>query len=294
MDFKTTRLKQLPVGSYIVAVSGGVDSVALLDMLVRSGDFAADSYKFIVAYFDHGIRADSAEDAKLVAKLAGKYNLQFETKREELGDKASEELARNRRYAFLRALAKKYQSKIITAHHADDAVETVAINISRGTGWRGLAILDSDIIRPLIDLSKSEIMDYAKQNKLQWHEDSTNADGAYLRNRMRQRLVALEDDNKRQILALRAQQIALKHDIDQEVTGLVGAGPAYSRYFFTHGDRLAMLECLRYLTNRQLTRPQLERVLIAIKTAKPRTIFEAGASVEFGFTSRNFTIKLIK
>jgi len=261
---------------------------------MRNGDFAADNYKFIVAHFDHGIRADSAEDAQFVSDLAGKYDLQFETKREELGDKASEELARNRRYAFLRALSKKYQAKIITAHHADDVVETVAINISRGTGWRGLAILDSDIIRPLIDLSKSEIMDYAKQNELQWHEDSTNASGAYLRNRMRQRLAALEDDSKRQILALRAQQIALKHNIDQEVTRLVGTGPAYSRYFFTHGDRLATLECLRYLTNRQLTRPQLERLLIAVKTAKPRTIYEAGAGVEFGFTSRNFTIKLIK
>ena len=173
-------------------------------------------------------------------------------------------------------------------------VETVAINLSRGTGWRGLAILDSDIIRPLTDLSKSEIMGYAKQNNLQWHEDSTNASDAYLRNRLRQRLLALEVDDKRQVLALRAQQIALKHDIDQEVIRLVGAGPNYDRYFFTHADRLSALECLRYLTNRQLTRPQLERALIAVKTAKPRTIHEAGAAVEFGFTSRNFTIKLIK
>lgn len=277
-----------------MAVSGGVDSVALLDMLMRSGDFAADNYKFIVAHFDHGIRAGSAEDARFVASLAKEYDLQFETLREELGGKASEELARNRRYAFLRALAKKYQAKIITAHHADDAVETVAINLSRGTGWRGLAILDSDIIRPLLDLSKSEIMDYAKQNKLQWHEDSTNASDVYLRNRMRQRLAMLDDDSKRQTLALRAQQIALKHDIDREVTRLVGTGPTYDRYFFTHADRSATLECLRFLTNRQLTRPQLERVLIAIKTAKQRTILEAGAGVEFGFTSRNFTIKLIK
>lgn len=294
MDFKTTKLKKLPVSSYILAVSGGVDSVVLLDVIMRHGDFAADDYKFIVAHFDHGIRADSADDARFVSELAGKYNLQFETSREELGGKASEELARDRRYAFLRALAKKHQAKIITAHHADDAVETVAINISRGTGWRGLAILDSDIIRPLIDVSKSEIIEYAKQNKLLWHEDSTNTDGAYLRNRMRQRLAALKDDDKRQILALRAHQIGLKRDIDQEVTKLVGTGSAYSRYFFTHGERLATLECLRYLTNGQLTRPQLERALIAVKTAKPRTIYEAGAGVEFGFTSRNFTIKLIK
>ncbi len=294
MDFKTARLKELQPGSYIVAVSGGVDSVVLLDMLINGGNFAGDKYKFVVAHFDHGIRVDSADDARFVSDLAGRYDLLFEAKREELADTASEEVARNRRYAFLQTLANKYQAKIITAHHADDAVETVAINLSRGTGWRGLAILDSDIIRPLINLGKSEIIDYAKQHKLQWHEDSTNASDVYLRNRLRQRLAIIDDDSKRQVLALRAQQIALKHEIDQEVTRLVGAGPVYDRYFFTHADRSVSLECLRLITNRQLTRPQLERALIAIKTAKPRTIIEAGAGVEFGFTSRNFTIKLIK
>ncbi len=293
MDFKTSRLKQLPAGNYIVAVSGGVDSVVLLDMLMQTGSAGGD-YKFIVAHFDHGIRSDSADDAKFVAGLAKKYGLPFETKREELGGQASEELARDRRYAFLRALAKKYQAKVITAHHADDAVETVVINLKRGTGWRGLAILDSEVSRPLIDFSKSEIIDYAKQNKLVWHEDSTNSSDAYLRNRLRQRLMVLDDDSKRQILALRAQQIALKQYIDSEVQQLVGVGPNYDRYFFTQANKLAALECLRFLTHRKLTRPQLDRSLIAIKTAKPRTIYEAGAGVEFIFTSRNFTIKLIK
>lgn len=294
MGFKANRLTKFLPGSYIMAVSGGVDSVVLLDLLANKNEFSPAKFKFIVAHFDHGIRVDSADDAKFVAGLAKKYNLPFETRREELGNSASEELARNRRYDFLRGLAQKYQAKIITAHHADDVVETVAINLSRGTGWRGLAILDSDIIRPLIDLNKTEILDYAKQNKLKWHEDSTNASDAYLRNRMRQRLAQFSDDNKRQILALRAQQIYLKQQIDREVIRLVGAGPDYSRYFFTHGDRLAVLECLRFLTNRRLTRPQLDRALMAIKTAKPGTIYEAGASVEFVFTSRNFTIKLIK
>ena len=294
MGFKTARLKQLSPGNYIAAVSGGVDSVVLLDLLVNSDEFLSDKFKFIVAHFDHGIRVDSDDDAKFVAELAKKYDLSFETKCEKLGSGASEELARNRRYAFLRALAKEYNAKIITAHHADDAVETVAINLKRGTGWRGLAILDSDIVRPLIDISKVEIIDYAKQHNLRWHEDSTNASDTYLRNRIRQRLVTLDDDSKRQILALRAQQVELKHQIDEEVAQLVGTGPDYGRYFFTQGDDLAALECLRFLTNRRLTRPQLERALIAIKTAKPGTIYEAGAGVEFGFTSRNFTIKLIK
>ena len=78
---------------YIVAVSGGVDSVALLDMLARLSD-----HELIVAHFDHGIRSDSAEDALFVSGLAEQYGLPFEMRREELGSNASEDLARTRRY----------------------------------------------------------------------------------------------------------------------------------------------------------------------------------------------------
>src|SRR5690554_6827257 len=100
---------------YIVAVSGGVDSMVLLDMMHSRGDA-----EIIVAHFDHGIREDSAEDAEFVAKAAEGYGYLFESTREELGKNASEALAREKRYAFLRDLAKKYDAQIVTAHHLDD------------------------------------------------------------------------------------------------------------------------------------------------------------------------------
>lgn len=279
----------IPDGCYVVAVSGGVDSVVLLDMLSRQSNL-----ELIVAHFDHGIRPDSMADAGFVADLAKKYNLKFETKREELGLDASEELARNRRYKFLRDIAKKYDAKIITAHHADDVIETIAINLSRGTGWRGLAVLDSDIVRPLTDITKREILDYAHEHDLAWHEDSTNKGDMYLRNRIRRKLADTDDDTKRQLLGLWAEQKSLKRLIDGEVARLVGDGPIYDRYFFTNIDYSSGMECLRRITNARLTRPQIFGALHAIKTALPNKTYHAGDGVEISFTSRNFTIKLVK
>jgi len=69
----------------------------------------------------------------------------------------------------------------MTAHHADDVIETIAINHLRGTGWRGLAVLDSDIVRPLLGMSKEVIKDYAQKRGLTWREDSTNTSDVYLR-----------------------------------------------------------------------------------------------------------------
>lgn len=270
---------------YIVAVSGGVDSVVLLDMLSRVSE-----HDLVVAHFDHGIREDSAQDADFVAELAKAYGLPVEVKREELGEGASEDLARTRRYEFLREVASKHGGRIVTAHHGDDAVETVAINLRRGTGWRGLAVLDSDIARPLLHLSKAELLDYAKKRGLSWREDSTNASDAYLRNRIRQTIKKLSDDEKRQLLALRHQQLASKKLIDEEVARLVGPGPHYSRYFFTHVPKSVAVECLRFVTKARLTRPQLERALLAIKTATPGSVKQAGAGVSLRFTTRNFSL----
>lgn len=283
-----TGQAKLPSGRYILAVSGGVDSVVLLDVIARQPDI-----DLVVAHFDHGIREDSSGDAKFVKGLAAKYNLPFETKREDLGKTASEDLARSRRYEFLRSLADKYKAQIVTAHHSDDVIETVAINLIRGTGWRGLAILDSDIVRPLLGFSKSEIKDYAKANNLTWHEDSTNASDAYLRNRIRRQLSTLSDDSKRQVLALWSTQKDIKKQIDSELQKMI-AGPRFSRYFFSHLQGMDEVEALRFVTKAKLTRPQMKRLAVAIKTARPGSIYEAGSYIEIQFTSRNFTVKLIK
>jgi tRNA(Ile)-lysidine synthase len=271
--------------NYIVAVSGGVDSVVLLDMMTK-----VPGHKLIVAHFDHGIRDDSAKDARFVAALAHRHGLIYAGKREELGKTASEALARERRYAFLRELALEYNARIATAHHLDDLIETVAINLKRGTGWRGLAALDSDIVRPLIDTPKQQLIEYALNNGLDWREDSTNATDAYLRNRIRKTAADIPHDTKRQLRALHSHQKQLKKEIDIEVRRIVGEGPQYDRYVLTHISIKAALECLRFITKGMLTRPQLERCLLAIKTASAGSAYEAGSGVKINFSTRHFSL----
>ena len=279
----------VPKGRYVVAVSGGVDSVVLLDLLAKLPDL-----ELTVAHFDHGIRDDSHLDEKLVYDLAKKYGLQFESKREDLGKNASEELARDRRYTFLRSVMQKYDAKLITAHHSDDVIESIVINLSRGTGWRGLAVLDSDVIRPMTKFSKSEILEYAKNNNLIWHEDSTNASDDYLRNRFRRKLDGFDNDKKRQLLALWSQQKQLKKQIDNEVSNIISDTTEYSRYFFINIEQSVAIEILRAMTKKLLTRPQIENLLIAIKTLPSGKKYTAGCGIEINFTTRFFTIKLIK
>ena len=275
---------------YIVAVSGGVDSVVLLDMIAQE----VEPYNIVIAHFDHGIRPNSAEDARFVAEKAGKYGIQFETKREELGAGASEELARLRRYAFLRAVAKKHGGTIMTAHHADDIIETIAINVSRGTGWRGLAVLSGrDVERPLLDKTKSELIEYARENLLEWREDVTNTDTKYLRNDFRQKLTSFDNDSKELLRLYHKRQVAVRKLIDSEVQALVQA--PYSRYLLTNTPNSAALELLRGIlileTSKGATRPQLERMLLAIKTYRPGQTFDVDAQYVLRFQRSDFVVE---
>src|SRR5690606_27772852 len=112
----------------------------------------------------------------------------------------------------------------------DDVVETIAINVTRGTGWRGLAVLDSaDIERPLLDKTKAEILEYAKEHDLQWREDSTNKDTKYLRNDLRQKLRALDDETKELLRLYRERQVFLRREVDNETGNIIGASP-YRRH----------------------------------------------------------------
>jgi tRNA(Ile)-lysidine synthase len=279
------------VTRFVVAVSGGVDSVVLLDMMV---DELIPADRLIVAHFDHGIRPESADDAIFVAELAKKYDLLFETKREELGAGASEELARDRRYAFLREVAAKHDAKIMTAHHADDVIETIAINLTRGTGWRGLAVLDnSEVERPLLGKTKAELVAYATDHNLQWREDATNSDAKYLRNSLRQKLKTLDELTKELLRRYRDRQVVLKNMIDTETDAYMTA--PYSRYFFTNLPTEVAFELLRGVmvreTGQSVVRPLLEKLLLAIKTYQAGKRIDIDAQHEIVFARTDFVIR---
>ena len=218
---------------YVVAVSGGVDSVALLHMLVnhslQNNKIQNTNYKLIIAHFDHGIREESGDDAQFVADLATKYGLSFELGRANLGPDASEETARDARYNFLRQCCINYNATgVITAHHQDDLVETALINLIRGTSWRGLASLELsssafgfNILRPLLNISKKEILRYAEAHELQWVEDSTNQNLEYLRNYVRRTLIPSAQVKDplftEKLTALIVSSQSLKQSITQEL-----------------------------------------------------------------------------
>ena len=276
---------------YLIAVSGGVDSVVLLDMLAKKHK------NILVAHFDHGIREDSKEDAIFVRQLAVKYGVKFFTKREELGANASEEKARRARYKFLRELSEKQNATIVTAHHLDDVVETIIINMVRGTGWRGLAVLNAeDIYRPLINFKKQEIINYAKQNNLKWREDSTNSLNVYMRNIVRHK-IDLSNEQKNELQILHQEQIRLAEEIKSEVTSLLKSiknDNKISRYFINSIDQASAYEIIRELTKGELTPNQIDSVINAIKTQRNGTIFEASKNIKIHFTTRFFTLELIK
>ncbi len=204
-------------GKYIVAVSGGVDSVCLLSMLTKHG-----GYELIVAHVDHGIRSDSDKDAELVRKFSEKYKFNFVITLLNLGRNASEEELRTARYDFLFAQMRDQDAKaILTAHHADDVLETSIMNVKRGTDRYGAAggMSREGIIRPLLNVRKSELLDYAKANQFTWREDSTNTSVAYTRNKIRHEVIPRIDAQTYRKYLEELQ--GLNKAIDTELKGLV-------------------------------------------------------------------------
>lgn len=249
----------------LLAVSGGIDSVVMLH-LFRGEKNAA------VVHFDHGIRESSAEDCAFVEKLAEEYGLPFYSKRAELGEDCSEEKARASRYAFFESLLESPEDKIYTAHHRDDLLESVVINLLRGTGWRGLSPLrNAKIERPLLDWTKADIYRYATEHRLRFRLDQTNSNEKYLRNRVRDKLRELSETKKQELVQLSLKQRELADEIDEILKNIAPNGPQFEREFFCELSRAEAMEFLRFCLASyvSLTRPQLERALRAIREYLP-------------------------
>jgi tRNA(Ile)-lysidine synthase len=261
-------------GTYVVAVSGGVDSMVLLDLLHGQKDI-----EVVVAHFDHGIREDSAEDRQLVQSVAAELGLPFVYADGHLGKQTSEATARQARYDFLRATAREYGAQaIITAHHQDDMLETAVINLLRGTNRRGLSSLKSggDIVRPLLTYSKAELRQYARAHNLKWREDSTNQDKRYLRNYIRYQLLARFTEADRQRL-IQVLADSAKHNQELEVlldTQLVvlEQDGSLNRQQLTHLPHAIAREIIAtWLRKHGVTfdKTTLERLVVAAKTSQP-------------------------
>ena len=270
---------------YVVAVSGGVDSVVLLHMLV-----SRKIGPLVVAHVDHGIRPESGDDAAFVRQLAQQYRIRYEQASLRLGANASEDDARRGRYNFLRRLQEKYNGPILTAHHADDVIETIALHLQRGTGWRGLAVMGAEgIHRPLTVYFKDEIVAYAGRHDLAWREDASNQDQRYARNRVRPILQKVPKSVRLELLALWKDQQQRARLIDTEIA----VHTTNQRHFYIMAPPHVAREVLRSLLLAEgvgRTRPQLDELVLACKTAKEGTRRSLGSGHMMVFSKTDFRI----
>ena len=237
----------------------------------------------IVAHVDHGTRKSSAEDAVFVRQKCQELGVKFYETKLELGEGVSEELARKKRYEFLKTIQEKEGGTLCTAHHLDDVLESIAINLIRGTGWRGLTpFYDDELVRPFI-ISKTwkrDVLKFAGEQNICFRQDPTNYETDYLRNRVREKMVELDETTRVNIIDLFEKQNKLREKIEKLVTELakqtVVGKNFHKKELFLVADEKVALEVLREIClmhGHSLTRKQLEVFLSAIKTYTPHKRF---------------------
>lgn len=189
LDVACSAVRELP-SRLLVAVSGGLDSCVLLDALVLAGK------RPIVLHLDHGWRPESGEDAAFVGRIAASYGLAYREEKALLDGSSSEAVARKRRYDFfMRAALSLGCRDLALAHHADDQVETLLLQLIRGAGSHARGMRESDVYdglrlhRPFLWIGRREMREYARVRGLFWREDRSNQDPRYLRNRIRHELL---------------------------------------------------------------------------------------------------------
>ncbi len=213
--------------SILVAVSGGVDSVVLLHLLRTVAP--ASGVELRVAHLDHQIRSESGADAEFVRDLCQSWGLPCTLGSSDVPRLAKEaglslEMAgRQARRSFLQQVAEERGcERIALAHHRDDQLETFFLRLVRGSGVSGLAAMRPLLgpwWRPLLEIGRQQILDYAEQQGLRWVEDASNRDPSYLRNRLRHQLIPqLEQINPQlgERLGALTTQLQLEEDFWQQ------------------------------------------------------------------------------
>lgn len=189
----------------VVACSGGPDSMCLLSLVNKLREEL--NLKVVCAHVNHKVRVESDEEAKVVEDFANKNDDIFEYMEitDYLNSDFSEEDARKRRYKFFDGVVKKHQAKtLLTAHHGDDLIETILMRLTRGSNLNGYIGIrkasendEYQILRPLLSVSKEEILSYLKEQNITYVTDESNNNDTYTRNRYRHNIVPfLKKENK--------------------------------------------------------------------------------------------------
>lgn len=286
----------------IVCVSGGPDSVCLLDVFA----FLAPKYDFSlrIAHVNYGLRGkDSEADEAFVRDLAKKYNLPLNVLRANKPKMTSEEQMRDFRYAFFEKMRKKYEfDSIAVAHNRDDQVETVLMRIIRGSGMRGLLAMQAKrgaVIRPLLQISRQIILAYLKEKKLNYRIDKSNKDIKYLRNKVRNRLIPYLETNFnpsiRETISRLAENVAVDYALlekcgnyanlcNKNVDGKVSLSVESLTSIHVSRQRSLLRECLFQVkgSGKGISAANIEEILKIAKSVKnkPQKAELAGLKVE--------------
>jgi tRNA(Ile)-lysidine synthetase-like protein len=295
-----------PTKSALIAVSGGLDSIALLYAIILNlkkqpslpiiTDFlkATNIHQIEVAYANHHQRPDQQilEDIRVIEEITKAFNIKLHILSLNLTLGCSEDSARVERYKELHRLQKTRDlNYILTAHHCDDVVETVCMNLIRGTGIRGLCSLRfkrEAILRPFLFgmenknfIFKDDLVRFAKVNSLTWHDDSTNQSLDFFRNRLRKKLDFSNKNSKINLLELSAHSLKLVRKLDNEIFTLLAEileGNKINRIKF----KLLEVDIQHYLIhaifskyNIEVSTKAIERIAKFIVSAQKEKIYQA-------------------
>lgn len=265
----------------LLAISGGVDSMVLWRLLEDAG------LNVSLAHVNFQLRAKESDDDQAFLKKEAKrkrtklHLLKIDTKKVVSETNQSTQIAaREIRYNWFKQIMQENEyTHLLTAHHLNDSIETFFINLNRGTGIKGLSGIHSrdNILRPLLKVSKTEIIEFAKKHKVPFHQDSTNADSKYLRNWFRNDLLSLWKERNPQFEEIMYKNMIrfyeLQQRIDQIVVGDLGGVMLGSTEFEISNDRIENMNFPKH-SLALLLEPlgfnfiQIEQLLASIKSAE--------------------------
>ncbi len=306
----------------LVAASGGLDSTALAHVLHELAE--EHGLKLSIGHVNHGLRGEEAEtDERAVRALARRLALPCVTARVEpraarrgtsSRDRPTlQEAARALRYEALAGLAREQGADCIaTAHHADDQAETVLLRLLRGTGPDGLAGIpevspDGRVVRPLLRVTREEIETFARDRRLTWREDASNADPSYARNRLRRdwlpglarafnpRLLRAIGDlaeaqrrDSEWIAALTERETAARFERDGKWLRI--STKDWHELPEALARRVARAALVRCGVGRHVSRTHLARMLAFLETARPGRAIQLPGGIELARDRRGFRL----
>lgn len=254
---------------YVLAISGGVDSMVLLNQFFKAG------FNFVVCYVDHDKREKSFLEGLLVKKICEENNICFESTKLSYNDFEKEEnfqsVARKKRYDFLKSIALKYNIKnIVTAHHGDDQAETIILKLMRGSNLYGYAGIHKvtelegyTYLRPMLNVSKEEILAYAKKNNILYIDDESNFKDDYKRNRIRHQILPILKEECNNILEKFNEYneiLSLYFDYVRNISKSIVRNSKFSYSIYKNQDKVVKLDILNYLLEQKQINQTNEKI----------------------------------